>query len=236
MTIPIEPIDHLVLAESRLATQFTEAVNLIGYLKALLVEANNLEDVFTSLLTDRWIDTSVGEQLDILGDIVGQPRILIDATQLFYFGFDPDPGAESLGDINNPGVGGRFRAIGEPTTGDRPLTDEEYRQFIRIRIVKNSITPTMLAMQEFFQDLLDTPNINIIDGNMIYIVQIGKMLTSNEKVFLTTATVIPKVAAVGVGYQEYNPDSPFGFGGVVGSGGFGDLNNPLIGGYFASII
>lgn len=237
MIMPIEPIDHLELAVERAVTQFKESVNFIGYLKALLVEANNLEEVFTSLLTERWIDTAVGRQLDILGKIVGQPRVIVNATQLFYFGFSPNAGAQSFGDINDPSVGGRFRSIGESTTGNRVLTDAEYREYIKIRIVKNSITPTMLAMQEFFQTLLNTPNINIIDNPMFYIVQIGKVLDPNEKAFLQNATVIPKVAAVGVEYQEYNPDLPvFGFNGVAGSAGFGDLNDPLIGGYFASLI
>ena len=43
-------------------------------------------------------------QLDILGDIVGQPRVLIDTALLEYFAFGVLDG-KSYGDLNDRGVG-----------------------------------------------------------------------------------------------------------------------------------
>lgn len=230
------PIDHKALAESRLATEFKESVNLINYIGALLLEANTLEDVFRSLLEDRWIDTAEGIQLDILGAIVGQPRILFDATVLGYFGFLTAPGAASFGSVDDPSVGGRFRSVGESTTGNRELTDDEYRIYIRARIIKNSIIPTLPAMQDFLKFLFNVDQVIVIDGAMHYAVQIGRILTANEKAFLTNTDLVPKVAAVGVSYQEYEAEKAFGFSGVPTSMGFGSVNDPNIGGKFASII
>lgn len=232
----ITPIDHKELAISRLVTQFRESANLINYIKTLLVEANTLEEVYQDLLTERWIDTAVGINLDILGLIVGQPRVLVDSSVLFYFGFDPDPGASSFGTISDPAVGGRFRSVDEPTTGNRRLTDTEYRGFIKARIIKNSITPTLPEMTSFFKFLFNTDQIIINDGAMYYTVQIGRELNSNEIAFLLNTDIAPKVAAVGVGYQQYDSDQAFGFRGVPTSLGFGSTNNPSIGGKFASII
>ena len=47
-------IDHNSLAISRLATQFKESTNLINYIRALLVEANNLEEVFCDNQLDQY--------------------------------------------------------------------------------------------------------------------------------------------------------------------------------------
>lgn len=229
-------INHKELAESRLATQFRDSTNLIAYIKALLVEANTLEQVFQDLLDKRWIDTAEGAQLDIIGAIVGQPRILLDATILSYFGFAPNAASQSFGTIDNVSVGGRFRSVLESTTGNRSLTDTEYRDYIRARIIKNSITPTVQAMTDFLKSLFNVDQVIIVDGDMQYTVQIGRILTANEKAFILNTDLIPKVAAVGVNYQEYELENAFGFGGVPTSLGFGSVTNPNIGGKFAATI
>ena len=229
-------IDHKELAESRLATQFKESTNLISYIKALLLESDSLEGVFRSLLTDRWIDTAEGINLDIIGSIVGQPRILVDALIISYFGFAPNSGASSFGSVSNVSLGGRFRSKEESTTGNRELTDEEYRVYIRARIIKNSINPNLPETLSFFKFLFEVEQIIITDGAMHYTVQFGRMLTVNEKAFLLNTDLVPKVAGVGVGYQEYESESAFGFGGIPTSKGFGSINDPSIGGKFSSII
>lgn len=229
-------IDHEELAISRLATQFKESANLIEYIKVLLIEANPLEEALQQLLTDRWVDSAEGVQLDILGEIVGQPRLLVNSILLSYFGFDPDPGASSFGDVNDPSVGGRFRDGDELTTGNRLLIDSEYRLYIKTRIIKNSIVPTLPQYLEFFKLLFEVEEVIIIDGRMNYIVQISRALTPNEKVFLLNTDLLPKVAAVGAGFQEYDADSHFGFEGVPNSKGFGSVSDPLVGGKFSSIV
>lgn len=229
-------INHKELAKSRLATEYSESANLIAYIKALLVEADTLEGVIQDVIDKRWIDTATGVNLDIIGAIVGQPRNLIDAAVLFYFGFAVNPGSQSLGKISDPSIGGRFRSILESTVGDRELTDEEYRLFIRARIIKNSITPTNPAMSSFLRFMFSAEQVLIIDGPMFYTVEIGKRLTANEKVFLLNTDLVPKVAGVGVGYLEYNAAKAFGFTGVATSLGFGSVQDSNIGGEFASII
>lgn len=231
-----DTIDHKQLAESRLATQFRESTNLINYIRSLLVEADNLEQVFQDLLNDRWIDTAEGINLDIIGSIVGQQRVLVDATALVYFGFINALGADSFGTVLDPSIGGRFKGKDEPTTGNRTLTDDEYRVFIKARVIKNSIIPTLPETTKFFRFLFDVAQVIIIDSDMRYTVQIGRLLTDNEKTFLLNTNLVPKVAAVGVGYQEYEYNNAFGFGGVPTSLGFGSVADPSLGGKFASII
>jgi len=232
----VESIGHTEKVITRLSTAYRDSTNLINYIKALLSEANTLEEVFQSLLSDRWIDTAIGVQLDIIGAIVGQNRILVDSTVLSYFGFATGIGSNSFGTLSDPAVGGRFRGIGESTTGDRVLTDDEYRIYIRARVIKNSITPTLPQMISFLKFLFNVDQIVIIDSHMSYTVQIGRPLSSNEKAFLTTTDLVPKVAAVNVNYQEYNSECAFGFGGIPTSKGFGSVSDSSIGGKFSSII
>ena len=233
----MDKINHQQLAISRLATQFRESTNLINYLKALLIEANNLEDVFCQLLEDRWIDTAVGIQLDILGSIVGQTREFIDAEIFDYFGFAINPISQSFGSINDISVGGRFKFVEEPTTGIRKLTDDEFRTFIKARIIRNSTQSTPEQIISQLQFLFNTPQILFSDGDTMYEVSIGRKLSLNEKSILENTDIVPKTAGVGASYvTEYDYENFFGFQGVPNSGGFGSVNNANLGGKLGNLI
>lgn len=80
MANDVTPIDHKTLAKSRLLTQYRESTNIINYQQGLLVEAANLEQVFQDLINKRSINTAVGDQLDDVGEIVGQSRQVGDQT------------------------------------------------------------------------------------------------------------------------------------------------------------
>lgn len=273
----VSKIDHKELAISRLATQFKESANLIQYIKTLLLEADTLEQVFLDLLENRWIDTAVGVNLDVLGSIVGQSREFIDAEIFDYFGFYNHPQAQSFGSLTT-GEGGRFVYLGEPITGIRLLNDEEYRLFIKARIVRNysSSTPENIISQiryvfnsplvfyseidsfdfDRFTDLfsfegyaypnsfgsltdtmLGSPFSDLAIRNIFpyYRLDIGRVLSLNEKSILKDTDIIAKTAGVKVFYvSEFDSERFFGF--INGSDGMGSVSNSDIGGKLGSLI
>lgn len=233
----VDKIHHKELAISRLATQFRESTNLISYIRTLLLEADNLEQVFCDLLEKRWIDTAEGVQLDILGSIVGQSREFIDAEIFDYFGFFDNSQAQSFGTITNPSVGGRFRLVDEPTTGIRQLVDDEYRLFIKARIVRNSTSSTPEEIISQIRYIFDSPLVLFVDGDTRYEVSIGRRLGLNEKSILVDTDIVPKTAGVLASYvTEFDSDNFFGFQGIPNSAGLGSLNNPSQGGKFGNLI
>jgi len=73
---PIEQIpDHADQAVDRLTSQYEDATNLKNLIRIYGDRFQGLEDVAYALLTERWLDGASGEQLDHLGDIVGEPRL-----------------------------------------------------------------------------------------------------------------------------------------------------------------
>src|SRR5690625_1421803 len=101
------------------------------------IGVGELQSVFQALMQDRSIDTAVGKQLDIIGDIVGQPRVLLAAEVMDYFGFNEVPTAQSYGDLNDPSAGGIWRDLNVSAAGDVELTDNQYRIFIRAKIMRD---------------------------------------------------------------------------------------------------
>ena len=230
-------IDHKTLALSRLATQFTHSTNLRNYIEALLIESNTLEEVYRDIINKRWLDTAEGVQLDIIGKIVGQTREFVDAEIFDYFGFYDHPQAQSFGSTEDPTIGGRFKHDGELITGLRQLTDDEYRIFIKARIIKNSTSSTPEDIINQLHFILDVPIVIFVDGNTFYQISFGRRLNLNEKAILTQTDIIPKTAGVGVGYvAEFDPDDFFGFIGVPGAKGLGTLSDVDTGGTFANLI
>ena len=233
-----QTINHKTLAESRLATQYRDSIKLIGYIKALLYEADTLESVFKDLLEKRWIETATGVNLDILGSIVGQTREFIDAEIFDYFGFADNPIAQSFGTLSDVGIGGRFRILGEATQGIRLLTDDEYRVFIKARILRNSTSSTPEEIISQLSFLFDSPLILIVEGiEASYEISIGRMLTLNEKSIISQTDIVPKTAGVSAIYvTEFDNDDFFSFQGLPGSLGFGSVNNTELGGQFGQLI
>ena len=133
----VEKLDHKVQAKSRIITEYRESTNLINYINTILNQSQDLEDAFYDLLINRWLDTAEGAQLDILGRILGQPRTVIGADSVLYFGFDTSVNSGTFGDENNPATGARFRSADEETVGTVVFADPEYRIILKGRALSN---------------------------------------------------------------------------------------------------
>jgi hypothetical protein len=200
-----QTINHKDLAISRLAVQFRESVKLINYIRALLLEADNLESVIQSIIDERWIDTAIGAQLDIIGEIVGQPRSIANFSLFLFFGFkvagDPDPVDRlGFGSVKDSGLGARFISVTEDPFGSNVLDDETYRIVIKGRIMKNSNIPTINNLIESINFVLDNPQPNITElPNAEYTVAFGVPLNSLD-IALIDDGLLPKPAGIKVNY------------------------------------
>lgn len=228
-----ESFNHII-------TQYTEADTVKDYLAAVLEEANDVGQVYDQLFDERFIDTAQGKMLDIIGLLVGQPRTLIDATQLSFFGFENAPGAEPFGELNNLSVGGRWRSYTESTTGNNILTDEEYRVFIRARIIKNYTRATLEEIIYMTQFILGVQIVIITEGDRSYIINIGKNLSENEQALISNIAVMPKPIGVKANYAYFDPAKFLSFSNVngipiIGGLGFGSISNSN-GGAFSTLI
>lgn len=234
----LKPLDVKQLIKDKIATEYRAAENLKGYVAALLCDHDVIDSLF-ALIADRLnIDTQEGVNLDRIGKLVGQPRGVINASDVAFFGFAPHPQAKSFGDPLDPSVGGRFRSPGEPLTGNKPLNDEEYRVFIRARIFKNHARSTPDELIRFLKLILgaDMP---------VYLqtarpraghgwIAFGRRLTLNEQYLLTGTDIMPRTLGVTYDVRDFTAGKAFGFKGApFPVGGFGDPAVPGSGAAFA---
>lgn len=243
--------DYLSVARSRVTQQFLLDADGSGpqvfdkYLQLLLGGKIELQEVFRQLMQERSIDTAVGAQLDIIGDIVGQPRELIDTALLTFFAFQGYPDAQSYGDLNNASLGGPYYDIRNPLAGNTLLTDEQYRLFIKAKITKNSTNATPNQFIDFMKFVFGVElSVVVAEGDAEFTFLIGKQLSSFEKVLLTYVSYssgypsrfVPKPIGVRVNFGEFIAEDYFGFQGAPNARGYGDLSNLSLGGQYAQLI
>lgn len=248
---PFDIIDYLSVARSRATEQFKLAEDGSGsvifdkYLQLLINGKVELQEVFRQLMQERSIDTATGAQLDIIGDIVGQPRELIDTALLTFFAFLGYPDAQSYGDLNDVSLGGPYYDINNPLTGNTLLTDEQYRLFIKAKIIKNSTNATPDQFIQFMQFVFGVDiNLVVAEGNAEFTLMMGRLLNSFEQVLLTYVSYssgypsrfIPKPIGVRVNFGEFDANNYFGFQGAPNARGYGDLSDLTLGGQYGQLL
>ena len=67
--------DHIIQAENHLISQYKNKTNIDNVIVIFGQQIQELEDMFFDLLLERYLATAIGEQLDMLGDLLNQDRL-----------------------------------------------------------------------------------------------------------------------------------------------------------------
>ena len=231
MLVPFESIDFLEEARQRTGEQFKDKDVIDRYLQLLLDQQESIQEVFKDLLQKRSIDEATGATLDIIGEIVGQPRELISADLFNFFGFQGALKADTFGDFGLPQVGSKFLNYGSPIGGNVLLDDETYRLFIKAKILKNRTASTPEEFLAFVNFIFGTDSTAIFEGQAEYTVLFGRELSSFEQVLLNYVStsqgypsrLIPKTVGVRINFGWFLANNYFGFQGAPGALGFGEF-------------
>lgn len=155
-----EVVDYKQEARERVTSQFENKVVFNRYLELMLSESMELQEVYKQLKENRWIDTASGEMLDVIGRIVGQERLVNEASLDKYFTFLGVPFGKGYSDLLDRTAGGEYRDLNEKEEGvSVELTDSEYRTFILTKIFKNNTNCTPNEFLEFFVFVLDAAEV-----------------------------------------------------------------------------
>lgn len=224
--------DYLEQARTRVTEQFIGAPVFDKYLQLLIDGSEELQLVLKDLMEKRSIDTAEGVQLDIIGDIVGQPRTLIDADLLTFFGFEGEWHADSFGSLSDPSVGSVWWDGEASRIGNITLSDDLYRLLIKAKIAKNNTKATPEDVMNFVNFIFNTNGSNVVDeGDAKFRLMIGRELTREEVSLLRyvnktssyESILLPKPIGVGMEYASFDYDQFFAFQGVPNAKGYGGL-------------
>lgn len=133
-------IDYVSLAKTRYTDLFKNDEAFDALIRTITTVLNDYqtenEYLFKNALN---INTQKGYGLDFIGRLVKQSRLLTDFSQDIHFGFEGSYKSDTFGTITDPSVGGVFySALSSSTGSGKLLTDVEYRNVIKARIISNS--------------------------------------------------------------------------------------------------
>jgi len=230
---PFVTINYTEEARTRVTEQFKGAEVFDNYVQILTKGQIDLENTFKDLLQLRDIDTATGEQLNIIGRIVGQDRELIAADLYDFFGMIGALNAFPMGDINDPSIGGIFYSYGIDLGGNVELDDETYRTFIKAKIYKNITASTPEQFITAIKLIFGLDQLAVVaEGDASVTVLLGGQLTPFQRILLNyisysqgyPSRLIPKTVGVRINFGEYVPNGYFGFQDSPGALGFGDIS------------
>lgn len=219
---PFNVEEYIETARTRVTEQFKDATVFDKYMQLLIQGLYEIELVFKDLMQLRSIDTAVGAQLDLLGNIVGQDRNIASKS---------------------------FVTAGNPS-GNITLDDQTYRVVIKSRIRKNISVATpedVISAASFILSEIGGKQVEtrILEGSAAASIYLGRVLTPLEKVLIKgyytrnyMDGLLPRPLGVRFNsYISFQSDNFFAFKEVKEAKGFGSRFNPNVdGGYFAERI
>lgn len=211
-------------------------------IKALANQYININSVIADFEEAFDVDTAVGVQLDILGRIVGVNRNVPFTVPKKYFGFSDNVLSYPMGDkftniLSHPMLD-KFEI--PYTSGE--LNDNDFRFFIKAKIIKNTVRATMISnlgnsLQNAIDYLFNSKAYIVDNKNMTMTLYIDSSFDFTLLPFIEQLGLMPRPQGVEIRTViSYNVGNTFGFNDNANSKGFGDKFGTSILSYFANKI
>jgi hypothetical protein len=163
----IEPIDYYSESKDRVTSIFKESPLFLALIESIVTPYYNQQSdllYFSENLLN--IDEAEKSQLDFIGRIVGQPRLLSSFNTDPNFGFLYSYQSETFGTVTDENVGGIWNSYNSLRAASaRRLNDEEYRRLIKARIIKNNSKCTTNELLQVLNLLTNTTNSTVYNSN-----------------------------------------------------------------------
>jgi len=181
---------------SLITSEHANKPNFVAVVNALANSVAAITAVAQSLSTDFDLDAATGAQLDIVGQWLGQPRVIPNVITVGFFGFADTVGAATFGELSDASKGGPWWNLGESYTSTTVLGDTLYRQFLYARILRNQFDGTSASLELALEDILGVP-VTLQDGNNLTVnITAGGKVDQVLQTIVQQYDILPRPAGV----------------------------------------
>jgi len=196
---------------SNLIIQYGQKSNAVSTVTAYTEDFELIYDNANILIFAYDLDNAVGKQLDILGKIVGISRNVPFSVPKKYFGFNGNLNSYPFGSKFNVVVSYPFRGKFEIPYSDSQVNDNDYRFFIKAKIIKNyatskNIDSSNLSIQNTVDYLFNSKAYIVDNKDMTMTLNIDSSYDITKLTYLKNLDLLPRPQGVRyntfVGYQD----------------------------------
>ena len=181
-----------------LLSQYENSQNLQHYLMSIVNPLEVIKYDFEQIVRLKDIEKMAGDQLDMVGEVVGLERVIRGASPTGFFGYYEHSQSDVLGDERDrPNLdGGIWKSEFDKGGSDFHMSDEFYRRSIRARIIKIHSKCKMEDIYQFVSLILNSDTIEIKEDNkVIHVRYHGKLGVAMRAVL---AIMLPEMRPTGI--------------------------------------
>ena len=184
--------DHGAVAWSHFTAFLQQQPKLEAVVKSLYQPINALDSAMQQLTQLYNIQNASGVQLDGIGSIVGQKRVVSNAIYLAFFGYAGQSAGRGYGVAP-------YRYDNQAYTGTVTLNDADYRTLITLKIAVNNGHGTIPEIVSACRAIFSTNAVTVSEtGTAAITVNIGITVDANSMLYTEALSFIPSPAGVAV--------------------------------------
>jgi hypothetical protein len=182
-------MNHAARARSRIINEYRGKPRMDKWLTLLPDIADaHLEKPLDQVCNSYDVDTVTGEQLDVIGRIVGMPRPILRGAAYDVFGYD---GNDSYTNYSVAPY------IGDGAMLDAPLNNDLYRKLIKAKIARNISDGTSDSIIQLVEMIIGIQVTALVDnGDMSFDIGIASGLDNTTEYLLNNFDIIPRPQGV----------------------------------------
>ena len=131
--------DYETITTSRYTEQSKDDAVYNALIQTVVTYLQGLQETMHTVCSITDLQTATGIQLDVIGALLGQPRVLMffDAEQ--FFGFEGSPDGQTFGDTGDSSVGGIYiSTIQASSNVSFTMDDATYLRILNTKILANT--------------------------------------------------------------------------------------------------
>lgn len=221
-------IDDLIeYYQNLLIKQYWEKPNAYAEAGVIADGYGKVYDLLTDVVVGFDLDNAEGHQLDIIGRIIGVPRVVPFVLPKVAFGFEQNPNSRGFASkFNSTRPGAPFQSKFAPAYTPQQLNDFDYRFFIRAKIANNIVAAVIASDERIsIQDVINTAfdgRAYVLDNqDMTLTLYVSPEVDVDRLRLIQQIGLLPKPQAVR--YKvivQAAPEETFGFSSNTDSVGF----------------
>lgn len=185
-------MDHVARARSRIVNQYRGKPRMTKWLTLTPEVANRrLEQATDDVYNSYDVDSVTGEQLDVIGRIVGIPRPILRGAAYDVFGY---AGNDNYTNYNVSPY------IGDGAVVDLPLNNDLYRKLIKAKIARNVSDGTSDSIIQLLEIVLGVKVTSLSsNGDKSFDIGIASELDNTTQYLLENFDLVPRPQGTRIG-------------------------------------